>query len=216
MSKIREQLKKLMSFSNAEVETVEVELAALKLQDGTEVVVPDGSDLAVGSEVVKVDENGNQVPLPDDSYVLEDGRTITVVNGKVDAIQDAVEEGGESSPMTDANVQPTAQAADPAAAPAGGMEPDADENPVEDRITALENQVAQILELLQGMGSMTEVAMSRIEELASAPATESIKTKATPSYEFSAAKSEIEELREMRKKFGIGNSGYNFSATKSN
>ena len=53
----------------------------MKLKDGSEISILDGTELGVGTEVFIVDTDGNQRPIDDDSYVLDDGRTI-VVKGK--------------------------------------------------------------------------------------------------------------------------------------
>jgi len=214
MIKIREQLKKLMSFSTEEPATASAtasNFSTIKLQDGTEISIPEGGDLAVGTEVYSIDEAGNQTPLADGDYVLEDGRTITVSGGAVEALAETPtdEKAGETPSNDASNVENSATE------PSGedDDEPTAGE-PIEDRVDALESQVAELMELIQSMGATTEAAFSKIKEIASEPATESIKVGKTPtSAQFSSIKSEIEELRELKNKYNT-NGGYSFTTKK--
>lgn len=86
----------------AEEETAE-ELASVATDNGT--LEWDGdSDLAEGAEVFTTDAEGNRSPAADGDYVTEDGKTITVVDGKVAAIKDpaaevAPEEGRRAEKM---------------------------------------------------------------------------------------------------------------------
>ena len=64
----------------------EQELASVATDKGD--LLYDG-DLAVGTEVFVADAEGNQTPAEDGDYVLEDGRTIKVAEGKVAEIVEA-------------------------------------------------------------------------------------------------------------------------------
>lgn len=64
----------------------EQELASVATDKGD--LLYDG-ELAVGTEVFVVDAEGNQIPAEDGDYVLEDGRTIKVAEGKVAEIVEA-------------------------------------------------------------------------------------------------------------------------------
>ena len=64
----------------------EQELASVATDKGD--LLYDG-DLAVGTEVFVADAEGNQTPAADGDYVLEDGRTIKVADGKVSEIVEA-------------------------------------------------------------------------------------------------------------------------------
>lgn len=212
MLKIKDQLKKLMSFSEEATEPAEEKkYSTMKLKDGSEISIADGTELGVGVEVFKIDADGNQVPAEDGEYELEDGRKITLKGGMVESIAEvevAEAEKVDETPMDPAQMNE---------APGIGAPAEGESNPVEERISALESQIAQILELLQGMGQMQEVAMSKIEKLSSQPATESIKVGKKPEMSnttFSSLKNEIDELKDMRKKFNISNNGgYSFNAT---
>lgn len=210
--KIKDQLKKLMSFSaeapTEEVapETEEKKFSTMKLKDGTEISIADGAELGVGTEVFVIDADGNQAAIGDDTYELEDGRSIVIVGGKVDSIADAGAETKDETPMNPADTE----VKDEKMAEAGATEPAGEateegENPIESRIASLENQINQILEILQGMGSMQEVAMSKIDAISSEPAAKSINLGKTPmsNTEFSSTKSEMDELKELKAKWKL-------------
>lgn len=220
--KIKDQLKKLMAFS-AEAEapmTEEVKCESIKLKDGSEIMVPEGSNIEPNVEVYMVDADGNQVPCEDGSYELENGQTITVKGGVIEGVADTTQPEGEEqtqSPEGDAQMSaatPGAEAASEGETPA---QEEAETN-IGDRVAALEQQIAQILELLQGMSNAQEMAMSKINEIAEAPAAPSIKVgkavgSSTTKVEFSSTKDELAELRNLKNKFKInGNGGYAFSA----
>lgn len=78
----------------AEIKDPEVEIDAPEAEDEQELasVATDKGDLlydgelAVGTEVFVADAEGNQTPAEDGDYILEDGRTIKVADGKVSEI----------------------------------------------------------------------------------------------------------------------------------
>lgn len=208
--KIKDQLKKLMSFSaeapTEEVATEENKFSTMKLKDGTEISIADGAELGVGTEVFVIDADGNQAAIADETYELEDGRSIVIVGGKVESIAESVAETKDETPMNPADTE----VKDEKMAEAGATEPAGEataegENPIEARIASLENQINQILEILQGMGSMQEVAMSKIEAISSEPAAKSINLGKTPmsNTEFSSTKSEMDELKELKAKWKL-------------
>ena len=73
---IKNQLKSLMSN--------EVKFAEIK--SGDLIISCPDEQCMVGSEVYTIDQDGNNIPLTDGDYKLDSGETITVVNGKVEAI----------------------------------------------------------------------------------------------------------------------------------
>jgi hypothetical protein len=224
--KIKDQLKKLMAFS-AEAEmpaTEEVKCESVKLKDGSEIMIPTGSNIEPGVEVYMVDDAGNQTPCEDGSYELENGQTITVSGGMIDGVADTTQPEGEQtqSPEGDAKMAAATPGAGAEAAKEGETPAQEEaENMIGDRVAALEQQIAQILELLQGMSNAQEMAMSKINEIAEAPAAPSIKVgksvgSSTAKVEFSSTKDEISELNKLKNKFKInGNGGYAFNAATS-
>ena len=75
------QIGKLLKMDFAKVEKFET----AKLADGTEIMW-DG-ELAEGTAIMVVAEDGNQMPAPDATHELEDGTKVTTVGGLVTAIE---------------------------------------------------------------------------------------------------------------------------------
>jgi len=231
MDKIRESLKKLISFSEVATDAgsgatasgatasdgksddKKKKFESVTANDGTVINYPDGSELEVGTELVTVDADGNETPLEDGTYELQDGRTLTVSGGVVESISGVGASNGEETPIDDAKMDATQEAE----GQDGSAEDDSnDDGSLQDRVSALENTMAEILELLQGMSSAQEMAMSKIQEIASAPAAESIKIGKTVENNFSKTSSNIEYLRDIKKKYNIGASGNGFKTSVSN
>ena len=219
MLKIKDQLKKLMTFSAEAAPMENVKCESMKCKDGSEIMIPDGSNLEPGVECYTLDADGNQIACADGDYELENGQSIVVAGGKIETVSDATDKKEETSPENPANTTPEAMAApaDEAAKEGETPEKEAVEISIEERVGKLEEHISQILELLQGMSNAQEMAMSKINEIAELPAEKSIKvgksTSTGSSVSFGSVKNELEELKELRKKFSIDNS-YNFSSKK--
>ena len=199
IQKIKEIMKNLM-FS----ETVEVKLSDIKLQDGTVIQSPD-SELKVGSLVT--DSTG--APCADGEYVLEDGTNVTVLNGAVTEVEAPVEEQQEDAGvMEDANVNmatPTTET------PAEDAATDTSvTDALDTRISSLESQITEVLDILKQQGSMNSQLMSKIKEIGSEPGDEPVKnsTKAFQAYSkekkiYEDSIGEIEKIREFNKKMKV-------------
>lgn len=129
----------------------EFELAAdngttFKLQDGTEIIVS-GSDIVNDADVYMVDADGNQTPLADGNYTLDDNRTFTVVNGKVTDLKDAATD----TPATTDNTVMEAPAEEASETPVDEAN---EEDDVDARLTALEDQVGQITDAVNKLIDM--------------------------------------------------------------
>ena len=86
-------------------EDQKVELAEAKLKDGTTVVTP-AEAMAVGVEVFVVNADGEQMPVPDGDYELENGAKISVEGGKIEAIEEApVEAPAEPAEEVEASTE---------------------------------------------------------------------------------------------------------------
>jgi hypothetical protein len=218
--KIKDQLKKLMAFSTEALATDAMQYETMKLKDGSEIMIPDGSMLEPGVEVYMIDADGNQTPCEDGSYELENGQTIMIAGGKIESVADSeqpAEEQQTETPATEAQMAAATPGAGAEAAKENeSPEQEAAESQLPDRVAALEQQIAQILELLQGMSNAQEMAMSKINEIAEAPAAPSIKIGKTTSskVEFNSIKNELDELKSLKNKYKISsNGGYAFNAT---
>jgi hypothetical protein len=215
LSNLKDSIKRLMTFAEEPALETPVETPSydsIKTLDGVTILIPAGAELAVNTPVLAED----QTPLVDGEYKLENGTTISVGAGIVNEISETAEEPAEEE------VTPETPVAMEEATP------ETPETPVDSelasRVSELEMQLAQVLELLQGLATNQEVAMSKIEEsfskieeIASAPATESIKTGRVVEQGFSSTisvKEEMAELREIQQKKSTNS--YGFTATKGN
>lgn len=163
LEQIKENLKKLLSFAK---ETKKFD--NLTLTDGTNITIEEG-ELAVGVTVYQVDDQGNQTPLEDGDYVLQDGRTFTIKSNVVEVVS-GPEEDPEAVQSGEKEVDSveTAKQKLESNLPVGhdGKQDQADqptqdtqkEGDISSRVEDLEKQVADILTLLQQIsGSQTEV-----------------------------------------------------------
>lgn len=219
MLKIKEQLKRLMTFSVDAETPVEKKMTSIKLKDGTEISYVDGSELGIGVEVYKIDVDGNQTPIEDGDYDLEDGRIITIKDGGVEVIAEAPDGAGvEETPIT--SEKDKAKLEEPKLEEPKGVEVEvetAEGADMEARISAIEENISSMMEAISTMGHMQEMSMSKIKAIESAPAASSIKVgKTTSNGNFNSNKLEIDELRELRNKYKLNTNGdYNFSAKSS-
>jgi Tfp pilus assembly protein FimV len=190
---IKESLKKLFA---AEAK----QFSDFVLTDGTK-ITSTASDLEIGVEVYAVDDMGNQTPLNDGDYVLNDGRTITVVGNSITNIAGGSDTTEAETPVSDANVANTAMADGLADTPA-------DESNLASRVTDLEAQLEEILNMLKTMSEGTAQAqsqmMSAVEKISGEPGAEAIKPAKKGYEEYNSKKinsrinmSEIEELRAL-------------------
>lgn len=130
MSKLKDRIKSLL-----------MQFATVKTDKGD--LVYNTESLEVESEVYTEDENGENVPAADGEYILEDGRTIVVVEGKVTEIKEKEEAPAEPEQMADPEmpVEPAPEA------PAEPAEPAENEKvtALEERVATLESQLADVI-----------------------------------------------------------------------
>jgi len=182
--------------------------------DGKNLIVI-GEDIAVGVEINQVDDQNNQTPLDNGDYTLTDGRTFTVTDGKVsnitapDASQQEESPVGGASDASTAKMEmgdgmPDGMPTDPETPEAEATE-DAD---TESRLSALEQQIQEILQMLQGTMTQTEKMMNSqvemsetVRKIANEPAGEKPKVgkKMIQTVE-SISMSSMEEIREIQKR----------------
>lgn len=143
MSKLKEKIKALL-----------MQYAAVSTDKGS--LIYNTDMLEVGSEVFVEDENGENVPAADGEYILEDGRTVVVAEGKVTEIKEKEEAPAE--PETPAEEQMVDEA------PAEPEMPAEDEKvtALEERVAALESQLAEVIAKLAEI--QTTPAASPAEE----------------------------------------------------
>ena len=131
MSKLKEKIKALL-----------MQYAAVSTDKGN--LIYNTDMLEVGSEVFVEDENGENVPAADGEYMLEDGRTVVVAEGKVTEIKEKEEAPAEPEmkPAEEQMVDET-----PAETPAEPAAPAENEKvtALEERVATLESQLADVI-----------------------------------------------------------------------
>ena len=146
MSKLKEKIKALL-----------MQYAAVSTDKGS--LIYNTDMLEVGSEVFVEDENGENIPAADGEYVLEDGRTVVVAEGKVTEIKEKEEAPAEpETPAEEQMVDETTETPAEPAAPAENEKVTA----LEERVATLEAQLADVIAKLAEI--QTTPAASPAEE----------------------------------------------------
>ena len=145
MSKLKDRIKSLL-----------MQFATVKTDKGD--LVYNTESLEVGSEVYTEDENGENVPAADGEYILEDGRTVVVAEGKVTEIKEKEEVPAE--PETPAEEQMVDET--PAETPVETPAEDEKVTALEERVATLEAQLADVIAKLAEI--QTTPAASPAEE----------------------------------------------------
>lgn len=176
-NKLKIMLKSILSLQMGEVAT-----------DGG-VLVFDGEELKEGMEVFVIGDDNEPIAAADGDYTTEDGKTIKVVDGKVaEIVDDDAEVADEPAETVQEETNEDVDIVD---------EPDAEEVTPEDRIAALEGQVAGLVEginqiinavsALEERINAVEGKLAKVEEPAADPVDE------TP--EVNQAKTRLSYLR---------------------
>lgn len=176
--------KKLLKFAD------EIKFNSLVLSDGTQITIK-GDDIAVGVEVMQLDDQGNQTPLNPGTYVLQDGRNFTVdETNKITEIGAPDDSGDEASSGSDTdNVEtkkmdtdglPSAHDGDPKTGE--DVQPDtAVDGDMNSRMEDLEKQMAEVVNFLQQLQNsqqeVNEQMMHKIKRIGSEGDIEPIKPK---------------------------------------
>lgn len=156
LSKLKIALQKILAETFAQVSTSKGILA----WDG-DTELPE-----VGEAVYSFDEEGNQISVEDGDYVLDDGRTIVVADGKVAEIRDGEENAPateetpstEETPATEETPETVLNEEEPAEEPA--------QEEVDERDERIANLEAEIARLERENGELRD----RIKELEEKPA----------------------------------------------
>lgn len=155
-NKVKIALKSLLS----------IELAEVVTDKG--VLTYDG-ELAEGVEVFVADENAEDgfAPAADGDYLLEDGRTLVVADGKVAEIKEKEETEEKPAEPTDEPTEPVEEAKMDEDTPAPIDEPTepSNEETEEDRIAALEEKINAMTE---GMNTLVNAIAALEERIAKA------------------------------------------------
>ena len=147
MSKLKEKIKALL-----------MQYAAVSTDKGN--LIYNTDMLEVGSEVFVEDENGENVPAADGEYILEDGRTVVVAEGKVTEIKEKEEAPAE--PEIPAEEQMVDEMPAEPETPAETPAEDEKVTALEERVATLETQLADVIAKLAEI--QTTPAASPAEE----------------------------------------------------
>ena len=151
--RLKVMLKSILSIQMGEINTDK----GILVWDGDE-------DLKEGDEVFQLDENGEPQPAADGEYVVEDGKTIVVTEGKVAEIRDPEAEVAPEEVPAEENIE--AKAEEELPEPADEEEvPAEEEKPEEDRIAALEEKVAAIIDGLNEIVNSIAALEGRLAEV---------------------------------------------------
>ena len=150
MSKLKEKIKALL-----------MQYAAVSTDKGN--LIYNTDMLEVGSEVFVEDENGENVPAADGEYILEDGRTVVVTEGKVTEIKEKEEAPAEPEMKPEEEQMVDEMPAEPET-PAEPEMPAENEKvtALEERVATLEAQLADVIAKLAEI--QTTPAASPAEE----------------------------------------------------
>ena len=185
----------------------------MTLTDGTNITIST-ADLEIGAEVYMIDDQGNQTPLDNGDYVLQDGRTFTVEDNSITAIEGSegdsegdVETGDSETDSVetakqkmDANGLPEGHGPAAAGEAADDAAADAD---LSTRVSDLEKQLAEVLNILNKMGDsqndLNQQMMSKISEVADEPGGNPIKKvkKGYESYNKEVVASRVKQDKSM-------------------
>lgn len=165
MSKLKEKLKKLLE----EFTAVNTDKGELNIN----------GEIAVGAEVTDAEDN----PAADGEYVLEDGRTIVVGEGKITEVREKEEEPAEEEPAEEPQENEEEQPAE---------EEPAEEEPVEEQ-PAEERDLAAEIDALKDELKELRSLIDAIREQLAVPAQEPIVE------QFEAATGEVKKLKGYEK-----------------
>jgi chromosome segregation ATPase len=125
-----------------------------KLVDGTEILIE--GDLSEGTKVFVITEEGN-IPLPDGTYELEDGKTIiSVAEGLITDVSEKPEEPVEEVPTEAAEIPAETPEVEVEVAPA---------TDVEAKLKELEDKLASLEEKVNSLSASSEEIKNQNEKL---------------------------------------------------
>ena len=163
----------------------QIKLGSAMLGDGTTPIYFDGDTISVGTAIFT--DEAMTMPASDDRWVLEDGRTIVVMGGVVESIEDAqpASEGLAEAPGAPA-ATPTAQA----------LTAEEVSSMIDSRFSELMDEVTKLKELVSQKDETINDFRKEVEEKFSATAATKSITKVEPKMDdkFSKVEARIREF----------------------
>ena len=163
-------LRKSINILLGKQKDVEIKLMDVQTKDGKTLSTP-SDKLEIGAVLYSIDDQGNQIPVEDGSYELEDGSTIEIKESVITEIANSMEESKEDELADEAKPEAEDKSKE---APKDEAPKDGD---TESRISKLESEVAELMSMLQSMTENSTELTSKVEEFASQPAGNAIKNK---------------------------------------
>ncbi len=147
----------------------EAKFSDFVLTDGTKITTS-ADDLEVGAEVYCLDDQGNQTPLDNGEYVVNDGRTIVVENNVIKEVKLPEDATEDETPVSDAN---TSNSMVNEKMEDGMADAPSEEGDLASRLTDVENHIEEILnmikQLMDGTAKSEQQMMSRIDQISDEP-----------------------------------------------
>jgi hypothetical protein len=173
---IKSQLKSLISADDVEIKMAQVKAGDMMISSPDE-------ELVVGSEVFTIDTDGNNIPLTDGEYTLDSGDKITVANGVIEGIVNAVPPAPEveTEAAKEAPVAPADKTMDPEADPNEAETPEETkkEGGSEAKIAEMEARIAKCEAMLEEMSANNNKMAQELSRVSGEPSAKSISIEPT-------------------------------------
>lgn len=190
---LKEAIDKLKVLIKFEENKPELKFAEIKLKDGS-ILVADGEVPEVGTPINVVTESGT-LPAPDGEHVAEDGTTIIVKDGKIEAIKPMEK---PSEPMeSEAEVKMKALLTESEAKFEARLKA------LEDKANSAFKENNELKEKLSKQKEVIDLTFNVVEQLSKLPASASIKEVApieAKEDKFSAIAENLSKLKTLKSK----------------
>jgi hypothetical protein len=98
-----QKIKKLLNLSKGK--TYKIELYAEAVLDDGRVIATEDDEMAIGSSVFVIGDDGSAQPLESGTYTLKDGTAIEIVDSKISVFGDSEEEEEEKEEMSETELR---------------------------------------------------------------------------------------------------------------
>ena len=147
-----------------ESEQAEAKLAAAMLENGQEIQTS-AEAFAEGVDVFVINDEGEQIPLPDGDYTLEDGTIFSVMEGIISAMG-AAEEAAAEEPAAEEAMSAEIEEEEPAVEAALSREEVKEmiASAIAEATTQLSAQIAEKNEKIEQLSAQPAAKLSRVKE----------------------------------------------------